>query len=189
MRSITTIFVSLVALLAVGVAPASADRPPLMLGPGDAGVSDLGGQAIIRYSKFGPVYISGQHDQHLTVKYVESRQSIRFRDTRTGSFKGGLPDRCVREQVRKGVSAVCKIPPRFRDGRMFIQIWPRLGNDFTDGSSLPAKFRMWVLTDAGNDVTLLGDGADFVNGAKGNDRIRGGAGNDWLRGGPGAGSI
>ena len=190
LRIISTTFIALVAALTLGVTPASADRlPPLMLGPGDAGVSDLGGQAIIRYSKFGPVYISGQHNQHLTVKYVEKQQSIRFRDTNTGSFKGGLPDRCFKEKVKKGVSAVCKIPPRFRDGKMFIQVWPRLGNDFTDGRSLPAKFRMWVLTDAGNDVTMLGDGADFVNGAKGNDRITGGNGNDWLRGGPGGDNI
>ena len=190
LRILSTTFIALVAALTLGVTPASADRlPPLMLGPGDAGVSDLGGQAIIRYSKFGPVYISGQHNQHLTVKYVESKQSIRFRDTNTGSFKGGLPDRCFREKVKKGVSAVCKIPPRFRDGKMFIQVWPRLGNDYTNGSSLPSKFRMWVLTDAGNDVTILGPGADFVNGAKGNDRITGGAGNDWLRGGPGSDNI
>ena len=192
LRTLSTTFIALVAALTLGVSPASADRlPPLMLGPGDAGVSALGGQAIIRYSKFGPVYISGQHNQHLTVKYVEKLHSLRFRDTRTGSFKGGLPDRCFKEKVKKGVSAVCKIPPRFRkDGRkMFVQVWPRLGNDYTNGSSLPAKFRMWVLTDAGNDVTILGPGADFVNGAKGNDRITGGAGNDWLRGGPGGDSI
>ncbi len=192
LRTISTTLVALVAALTLGVSPASADRlPPLMLGPGDAGVSDLGGQAIIRYSKFGPVYISGQHHQHLTVKYVERLNSIRFRDTRTGSFKKALPDRCHKEKVKKGVSAVCKVPPRFRaDGKkMFIQVWPRLGNDYTNGSSLPKKFRMWVLTDAGNDVTILGDGADFVNGAKGNDRIVGGAGHDWLRGGPGADNI
>ncbi|KAA1420332.1 hypothetical protein F0U44_06965 [Nocardioides humilatus] len=72
---------------------------------------------------------------------------------------------------------------------MYIQVWPRLGNDFTDGRTLPARFRLWVLTDAGNDVTYGGDGADFVNGAKGNDRIYGGAGHDWLRGGPGADRI
>ena len=192
LRSISTILIALVAALTLGVSPASADRlPPLMLGPGDAGVSDLGGQAIIRYSKFGPVYISGQHNQHLTVKYVEKLHSLRFRDTRTGSFKGGLPDRCFKEKVKKGVSAVCKIPPRFRkDGRkMFVQVWPRLGNDYVDGRTLPARFRLWVLADAGRDTVFGGAGNDFVNGAKGNDRITGGAGNDWLRGGPGADSI
>ena len=189
-RKITTLVVALVASLAVGVTPAQADKlPPLMLGPGDAGVSDLGGQAIIRYSKFGPVYISGQHNQHLTVKWVQSRHAIRFRDTRTGSFKGGLPDRCVKERVRKGVSAVCKVPPRFNKQRMFIQVWPRLGHDFTDGRTLPSRFRLWVLTDDGNDVVYGGAGADFVNGAMGNDRVWGGAGRDWLRGGPGGDHI
>lgn len=188
-RIIVAVFVAMVAGLTVGASSAKADNlPPLMLGPGDAGVSDMGGSAIIRYSKHGPVYISGKHDQHLRITWVKDRHSLRFRDTRTGRFKR-LPDRCVREKVKKGVSAVCKIPPRFRDSRMFVQVWPRLGNDYTDARSLPAKFRVWVLTDAGNDVTYLGDGADFVNGAKGNDRIYGGAGRDWLRGGPGADRI
>jgi len=187
-RTISMFFIAIVAVLAVGISPASADHPPLMLGPGDAGVSDMGGSAIIRYSKYGPVYISGKHDQHLTVKWVESRHSIRFRDTRTGRFKS-LPDRCVREQVKVGISAVCKVPPRFNSQRMFIQVWPRLGNDYTNGSTLPSRFRLWVLTDAGNDVVYAGDGADFVNGAKGNDRIYGGSGHDWLRGGPGADTI
>ncbi|WP_223163605.1 calcium-binding protein [Nocardioides humilatus] len=187
-RNITTFFVALVAAVTVAVSPAAADHPPLMLGPGDAGVSDMGGSAIIRYSKFGPVYISGKHSQHLTVKWVESQHAIRFRDTRTGRFKS-LPDRCTREKVKVGLSAVCKVPPRFNKQKMYIQVWPRLGNDFTDGRTLPARFRLWVLTDAGNDVTYGGDGADFVNGAKGNDRIYGGAGHDWLRGGPGADRI
>jgi hypothetical protein len=185
-RIITSFCIALVATLAVGVSPAKADLPPLMLGPGDAGVSDLGGAAIIRYSKYGPVYISGQHNQHLTVKWVEKRHAIRFRDTRTNRFKKRLPDRCVRERVKTGVSAVCKVPPRFDEKRMFIQVWPRLGHDFTDGRTLPPRFRLWVLTDAGNDVVYGGHGADFVNGAKGNDRVWGGEGRDWLRGGPGA---
>lgn len=188
-RTISTFFIALVAGLVVGISPASADHPPLMLGPGDAGVSDLGGAAIIRYSKYGPVYISGQHNQHLRVTYVEKLNSIRFRDTRTGRFKTAIPDRCFKEQVKVGVSAVCKVPPRFNSKRMFIQVWPRLGHDYTDGRTLGARFRLWVLTDAGNDVVYGGDGADFVNGAKGNDRIFGGKGSDWLRGGPGADSI
>jgi hypothetical protein len=185
-RKITTLFVALAACLAVGVSPAQADLPPLMLGPGDADVHDMGSAALIRYSKYGPVYISGQHNQHLTVKYVESRRAIRFRDTRTAHWKSRLPDRCENERVKKGVSAVCKIPPRFTKQRMFIQVWPRGGHDFTDGRTLPKRFRLWVLTDAGNDIVYGGAGADFVNGAKGNDRAWGGASRDWLRGGPGA---
>jgi hypothetical protein len=189
MRTIVTFFLATVAVLAVGISPASADHPPLMLGPGDAGVHDMGGAATIRYSRFGPVYISGQHNQHLTITYVEGQSALRFRDTRTGRFKGPFPDRCRREKVKKGLSAVCKIPPRFRSQRMYVQVWPRLGHDYTSGKSLPAKFRLWVLTDAGNDTVYGGAGADFVNGAKGNDHIFGGAGSDWLRGGPGADHI
>jgi hypothetical protein len=189
LRTITTFFVAIVAVLAVGISPASADHPPLMLGPGDAGVHDMGGAAIIRYSKFGPVYISGQHNQHLRITFVEGLHSLRFRDTRTGHFKIALPDRCHREQVRVGISAVCKIPPRFNKQRMYVQVWPRLGTDYTDGRTLPSRFRLWVLTDAGNDTVYGGHGADFVNGAKGNDHIFGGAGRDWLRGGPGADHI
>src|SRR3989337_2216445 len=56
-RKLTTLFVALAASLAVGVTPAQADLPPLMLGPGDAGVHDMGSAALIRYSKYGPVYI------------------------------------------------------------------------------------------------------------------------------------
>lgn len=189
LRTIVTFFVATVAGLAVGISPAAADGlPPLMLGPGDAGVSDMGGSAIVRYSKYGPVYISGKHNQHLRVTWVQERHSIRFRDTRTDRWKS-LPDRCEKERVKVGVSAVCKVPPRFNRQQMFIQVWPRLGHDYTDGRTLPARFRLWVLTDDGNDVVYGGDGRDFVNGAMGNDRIYGGAGRDWLRGGPGADRI
>jgi len=187
-RTITTLVVALVASLAVGITPAQADLPPLMLGPGDAGVSNMGGSALVRYSKYGPVYISGKHNQHLTVKWVESRHAIRFRDTRTDRWKN-LPDRCDKERVVQGISAVCKVPPRFNTKRMFIQVWPRLGHDFTDGRTLPWRFRLWVLTDDGNDIVHGGAGADFVNGAMGNDRVWGGPGRDWLRGGPGADRI
>lgn len=189
LRTIVTFLVAAVAGLSVGISPATADNlPPLMLGPGDAGVSDMGGSAIVRYSKYGPVYISGKHNQHLRVTWVPERHSIRFRDTRTNRWKS-LPDRCQKERVKVGVSAVCKVPPRFNSQRMFIQVWPRLGHDYTDGRTLPSRFRLWVLTDAGNDIVYGGDGRDFVNGAKGNDRIYGGPGRDWLRGGPGADRI
>ena len=183
--SLLAILVSSVTFLGVGVSPASASgHPPTMLGPGDAGVSDIGGRAVIRYSKYGPVYIAGKQNTHLRI--VQVKQSLRFRDTRTGGIKGSLPERCSREKVAKGISVLCEIPPRFRGKRMFVQVWPRLGNDYVDGRSLSRHFRLWVLADAGNDIVYGGAGADFVNGAKGADRVWGGAGNDWLRGGPGA---
>jgi hypothetical protein len=185
-RKISGLIALVLCLGVLSAAPAQADHPPLMLGPGDANVNGIGHQAVIRYSKFGPVYITGKHNQHLRVTHVEKLNSIRFRDTRTDRVKGGVPDRCHKEKVKKGISVVCKIPPRFAKQRMFIQVWPRLGHDYTDGRTLPKRFRLWVLTDAGNDITYGGAGNDFVNGAKGNDRAYGGGGRDWLRGGPGA---
>lgn len=184
-RAIASVCVSLVLAVGLGSAPAHAEKlPPTMLGPGDAGVHNVKDKAIIRMSKFGLVYIAGQQNSHLTITYLEGSRSLRYRDTGTKSFKS-LAAGCRREKVTKGVSAVCKIPARFSK-RMFVQVWPRLGNDYVDGRTLPRKFRLWVLTDAGRDVTYGGAGADFVNGAKGNDLSYGGAGNDWLRGGPGA---
>jgi len=164
--------------------PKGGGHPPTMLGPGDAKVSGIGHEAIIRTSKFGYVYISGKHNSHLRVTYLEDRNALRYRDTRTDRVK--LPARgCEREQVKKGISAVCTIPRSFDGEKVFVQVWPRLGNDYVDGRTLPSRFRMWVLTDAGQDVVYGGDGADFVNGAKGDDRIWGGKGPDLLRGGPG----
>jgi hypothetical protein len=157
-----------------------------MLGPGDAGVSDIGGRGVIRYSKYGPVYIAGKQNTHLRITHVKGEPSLRFRDTHTDGIKGSLPGRCSREKVDKGISVVCEIPPRFRGKQMFVQVWPRLGNDYVDGRSLSRHFRLWVLTDAGNDTVYCGAGADFFNGAKGADRAWGSAGRDWLRGGPGA---
>ncbi len=189
-RAIVSLSITLALCVVSGASPANADRghPPLMLGPGDAGVSNIGGQAIIRMSRFGYVYISGKHNSHLTIKYVKSRDILRYRDTRTPQVRS-MPKQCDREKVKTGISVVCPITKKFEEQRMFVQVWPRLGHDFTDGRTLPSRFRMWVLTDAGNDVVYGGAGNDFVNGAKGNDRIYGGAGRDWLRGGPGADRI
>lgn len=183
--SLLAILVSSVTFLGVGVSPASASgHPPTMLGPGDAGVSDIGGRAVIRYSKYGPVYIAGKQNTHLRI--VQVGHSLRFRDTNTDGIKGSLPARCSREKVDKGISVLCEIPPRFRGNQMFVQVWPRLGNDYVDGRTLSRHLRLWVLADAGNDIMYGGAGADFFNGAKGADRAWGGAGRDWLRGGPGA---
>jgi Ca2+-binding RTX toxin-like protein len=181
-----TLLVSvLVGLGPVAVSPAHADDlPPLMLGPGDADVNGIGHEAVIRMSKYGLVYIAGKHDSHLTITYVADKHLIRYRDTRTLRVKS-KPDRCRRERVAKGISVVCLVPPRFRD-KMFVQVWPRLGNDFVDGRDLPRQFRLWALADAGRDVMYGGAGADFFNGAKDGDRAYGGPGSDWLRGGPAA---
>lgn len=179
----STLLLLLAGLTAVA-GPAAADRPPTMLGPGDAHVSGIGHEAIIRKSRFGYVYISGKHNSHLRVTYIQDRNALRYRDTRTARVR--LPEHgCVREQVKTGISAVCTIPRSFDDKQVFVQVWPRLGDDYVDGRTLPRRFRLWVLADAGRDVVYGGEGADFVNGAKGDDVMWGGKGNDWLRGGPG----
>ncbi|MFN8194755.1 MAG: hypothetical protein U0804_28815 [Gemmataceae bacterium] len=172
-------------LVGLGVSPAGAGGlPPTMLGPGDAHVHNVKDKAILRMNKYGLVYIAGQQNSHLTVTYLADSNSLRYRDTGTKRI-AGLAKGCHREGVRKGISAVCKVPARFDGRKMFVQVWPRLGNDYVDGRGLGARFRLWVLTDAGQDVVYGGAGADFVNGAKGNDRAYGFGGNDWLRGGPG----
>ena len=89
--------------------------------------------------------------------------------------------------VPTGIAALCTIPAKFdADNKMFLEVWPRLGNDFVDGSTLSDQFRMWVLADAGLDTVRGGAGDDFVNGAQDGDKVWGGAGNDWIRTGPGA---
>ena len=179
-----------VGLSPVGAGPASAgkDLPPLMLGPGDAGVSDIGGKAVMRMTKHGYVYISGQHSHHLRITYVKDRNILRYRDTRTPALKS-KPKTCGTENVKKGISVICTVPKKFDDQKMFVQVWPRLGNDYTDARSLGRRFRLWVLADDGADVVHGGKGNDFVNAAMGNDRAYGGGGRDWLRGGPGADTL
>jgi hypothetical protein len=109
---------------------------------------------------------------------------LRYRDTGTKRLTT-IPKACDRQKVSTGIAVECKIPARFADTKMFVQVWPRLGNDYVDGRTLPARFRMWVLADAGRDVMYGGAGNDFVNGAFDGDRVYGGPGNDFLRTGTG----
>lgn len=187
MRRLALLFVSLVLALSAVIAPAFAGKPKhpdMMLGPGEAGVHGIGKEAVMRLDKrFGYVYISGKHNQHLTITYLEEKNSLRFRDTRTPRLKSA-PKHCKKEPVKKGISVVCWLPKKFQH-HSFIQVWPRLGNDYTDARTLPHKFRVWALLDDGADVFYGGAGNDFTNGAMGNDRIFGGKGNDFLRSGPG----
>ena len=46
-------------------------------------------------------------------------------------------------------------------------MWPRLGDDRVDASTLPDSVAMTVLGDAGDDVVLFGGGPDFFNGFTG----------------------
>jgi hypothetical protein len=185
-RTIGTLLLTVTVGFALGASPSVAGGgglPPTMLGPGDAHVHGIKDEALIRMSTWGYVYIAGQQDSRLKITFDQGSNSIRYRDTGTKRLDG-IPKRCHRETVGRGISVRCTIPPRFAK-RMFVQVWPRLGNDYVDAHTLGPRFRVWVLTDAGNDVVYCGSGADFVNGAKGADRIYGGPGNDWLRGGPG----
>jgi serralysin len=158
------------------------DLPRTEILPDFGTVVPMKDAAVIRVNKWGYRYKAGQQDSRLTITFVDGK--LRYADTGTKELRR-IPDTCVRKKVSKGIAAVCTIPRRFSEGRMFLEVWPRLGDDHVDGSSLPAKFRMWVLADAGLDVVRTGAGDDFVNGAQDRDRVWGGAGDDWLRTGIG----
>lgn len=139
--------------------------------------------AKITLTEHGYLYRAGGQDSHLVIRPVKF--GLRFRDTGTSEFRG-VPRSCRERRARVGVTAVCRIPAGYsKRWPMLIEVWPRLGDDFVDGSRLPATIAMTVLGDAGDDVARLGAGPDFFNGASGNDRVSGGAGNDWLRAGSG----
>lgn len=181
-----SVLVSCLALVALMTGPAHArKRPVMMLGPGDANVSNIGDKALIRWSKFGFIYIAGQQDSHITITHDKAKNTLTYRDTGTRILQSFPKKRCNQLKAKRGIAVTCKIPKAFDDKKMFVQVWPRLGNDVVDARTLPKRFRLWALMDAGNDVVHGGAGNDFVNGAKGNDRVWGNGGNDLLRGGPG----
>lgn len=140
-------------------------------------------QAMITKTEHGYLYRAGQQDTHLVVTRTE--RGLRFADTGTSRFKRLTSD-CRERKAEAGVVAVCSVPNGISTAEpLMIEIWPRLGDDFVDGSSLPATLAMTVLGDAGKDVALLGAGWDFFNGHTGRDRVWGGDGNDWIRTGNG----
>jgi Ca2+-binding RTX toxin-like protein len=141
-------------------------------------VTPLKNAAMIRKSNHGLTWYSGQQNGKLTV--TKNGNSLRFHDRTAHRFQE-LAGACHEVAANKGVAAVCRIGNYTTSRPMLLEIWPRLGHDYTDGRTLPATIAMSVLGDDGNDVALLGAGTDFFNGAKGHDRVRGGAGNDWLR--------
>jgi serralysin len=139
--------------------------------------------AMLTRTKHGWLFRTGQQDSHLVMTQVKG--GLRFADTGTKSFKR-LARACRRQKVRAGIAAVCPVPGSITTRRpLLVEVWPRLGNDFTDGSSLPATFALAVLGDEGNDATRLGAGPDFFNGHSGRDRVLGGSGKDWIRAGSG----
>lgn len=158
-------------------------EPPLVLWSGDSGEGFLVNAAVLRRTEGGYRYVAGKQNTHLTITRLEDGRLL-FVDTGTRELRE-LPRTCDRRAVSTGVAAVCRIPAAFQEGEIYLEVWPRLGNDFVDGSTLSAKFRLWVLTDWGSDTVHSGAGRDFVNGAKGLDRVWAGAGDDWIRTGPG----
>ncbi|UMG91082.1 calcium-binding protein [Nocardioides sp. TF02-7] len=188
-----------VALALAPTGPAGAGTPPN--GPGTAGppydyATELMGEelgkplvplpdkAMITRSKHGYLYRAGQQHNRLTVTF--SGTSLRFVDTGTRSFHR-LAAGCVEQRVWRGVAAVCPVPTWISvDRPVLLEVWPRLGNDHVNVSTLPASFAVTVLGDAGDEVVRFGAGPDFFNGFTGRDRVFGGGGNDWIRLGPDA---
>lgn len=168
------------------VSPGSVAGPPYTFTTellGDGVFIPLKDVGMLQRTKHGYRFRTGQQDSHLVVTRVDG--GLRFVDTGTKSFKKVSPA-CHRQKVRVGVAAVCRVPSTISVRKpLLIEVWPRLGNDFTDTSSLSALFAVAVLGDKGRDVTRFGAGPDFFNGHSGRDPVRGGAGNDWIRAGLG----
>jgi hypothetical protein len=135
--------------------------------------------AMIEKTQWGLRYTSGQQNGHLTVSMVDGK--ILYTDTGTQELRKH-PRSCTEQSAAVGIKVLCRVPKRFRDAsEMFLEIWPRLGNDYTNGATLPSKYRMWVLGDTGNETFFGGAGDDFFNGGRGDDDTHGGAGADWIR--------
>ncbi len=182
----------LVALVVV-VPPADAERPVARGdGHGAHPVTELVGQFPLPKLRTRQVHLSidrwgyrfqgGGVGNDLTITEVDG--GLRYVDRAARGWKA-LPSTCRTVRVPRGVGAQCRIPAQFRDRRMFLEVWPRLGDDRVDGSTLSGRYRMWVLTDAGDDTVRMGAGADFANGAFDDDTISGGGGADWVRAGIG----
>ena len=180
------------AALATIPATAQAASAEVVYGPAAPYTTILNGQftfvplpdaALIATSSYGYVYKAGKQNSHLVITEVEG--GLRFHDSGTAKFKS-LSGTCQREAVSTGVAAVCSVPRTVSGATpTLLEIWPRLGDDYVDASSLTAAFDVTVLGDGGADVALTGAGNDFVNGAFQDDWVSSGAGNDWVRTGDG----
>ncbi len=163
------------------VAHADYYPPTELLGDGGP-VIPLKNAAMIVRTVGGYRYMAGQQNSHLTITMASGK--LLYVDTGTLDLRE-IPGSCSRQSVPVGIAALCKIPAKFDGNKMFLEVWPRLGNDVVDGSTLSAMFRLWGLADAGSDTVYAGDGDDFVNGAQDGDQAWGGAGDDWMRTGLG----
>jgi serralysin len=143
----------------------------------------LKNQAMITREKYGYRFRAGQQNSHIVV--TRTQDGLRFHDAGTKEWKS-LDPGCDRVRVDKGVAAVCSVPRDVSTTKpMLLEVWPRLGDDYLDTSSLGAEFQVAALMDDGFDTVYLGAGDDFVNGAMKKDVVRGGAGDDWIRTGIG----
>jgi serralysin len=187
---LTLVLIACVAATAVpGTAQASGSgSTPTTALLGDGGKPiPLKNAAMILRTEWGYRYIAGQQDSDLTVREVDG--NLVYTDRGTQELRD-IPSTCSRKSVDVGIAAVCSVPAKYDSpNSMFLEIWPRLGDDTIDGSSLPSTYRMWVLGDKGDDVVRTGAGDDFVNGAQDNDTVWGGDGNDWIRTGIGNDTI
>ena len=178
-----------------GTLPAHAAAPP-GYGPqwpytevlyGEPNFISLPDASMITKTEHGYLYRSGQQDSDLVVTEVEG--GLRFRDRGTKEWKQ-LAGGCERRKVADGIAAVCKVPEGIgAENHLLLEIWPRLGDDHVDTSSLSAVNDVAVLADAGVDVVTTGPGNDFINGAQDDDTVAGGRGSDWIRTGIGADRI
>lgn len=174
------------ATLSAPAQAAGSEPPKALLGDGPTPIP-LKNAAMILRTEWGYRYIAGQQDTDLTVRLADG--NLVYTDRGTRELRD-IPGTCSRRSVDVGIQAVCAVPAKYDSpNSMFLEIWPRLGHDTVDGSSLPSTFRMWVLADAGRDVVRTGAGDDFVNGAQDGDRVWGGSGDDWIRTGIGDDSI
>ena len=139
------------------------------------------GAARILKTDCGYRFRAGQQDSHLKITQVGNQ--LHFADKGSDRIDK-LAKACTEIKGVRGIAAKCRIPYGLSvDNRLLVEVWPRLGDDFVDGSTLSDLFSMTVLGDAGKDTALMGAGPDFFNGAFDNDRVQGGAGDDWIRAG------
>ena len=145
-------------------------------------------QAALTLTEHGYLFRAGQQDSDLVVTLTAD--GIRFADAGTAAFKR-LAGVCTEEKkTAVGIAAVCPVPDTMTATEpLLVEIWPRLGDDVVDGSSLPDTVAMTVLGDAGHEQVRFGAGPDFFNGFTGRDQVWGGGGNDWIRTGDGADSV
>jgi serralysin len=137
--------------------------------------------AILTKERCGYRFRAGRQDSNLEV--TDEGASLLFHDKGTTSWKS-VAKACQRVSVTQGVAARCPVSSiTSSSNAMLLEIWPRLGNDHVDASSLPAKFQVSALMDGGNDVVFGGAGNDFVNGGAGADTVRAGGGDDLVHGG------